>query len=158
MALLCLILFFFQVPYPGPPIHHVPRLVDSTFNHRITLCPAATSTPGELRHNDARVTVAELFGNVSSVDVHQVGDSFAEFSAVRRYLAELLARRPQTSYPSVPWAEGTPLAAWGVLATVHFKGEADAHLEATGSHLCLQHASGAATWWRLEPMDVWNEH
>jgi hypothetical protein len=143
---------------PGPPIHHVPRLVDSTFHHRITLCPAATTAAGELLQNDARRSTAELFGTVTSVDVHQFGDSFAGFAAVQRYLEQLLARRPRTSYPSIPWAEGTPLAAWGVLGTVHLNDGTDARLEAVGSHLCFQRATGAATWWRLEPMDVWSEH
>lgn len=158
MIPLALLLPFCRMILPGPPIHYVPRLVDSTFHHRIALCPAATTAAGDLLHNDARRSVAELFGTVTSVDAHQFGDSFAGFPAVERYLAQLLARRPRTSYPSVPWAEATPLGAWGVLGTVHFSDGPDAHLEAVGSHLCVQEADGSATWWRLEPMDVWSEH
>ena len=158
MIPLVLFLLFCQVTLPGPPIHHVPRLVDSTFHHRTTLCPAAATAAGDLLHNDVRRSVAELFGTVASVDVHQFGDGFVGFSAVQRYLGRLLAQRPRTSYPSLPWAEGTPLTAWGVLATVHLSDGSDARLEAVGSHLCLRRANGTTTWWRLEPMDVWDEH
>jgi hypothetical protein len=153
-----LVLLLLQATPPAPPINHVPRVVDSTFTRRSALCPAAGSGAWGLRPNDARRPVAELFGTISSVDVHQFGASFGSFPAVQLYLARLLAQRPRVSYSSVPWAEGTPLAAWGALGTVHFSAAADAHFEAVGPHRCLQESSGTGTWWRLAPIDVWGQH
>jgi hypothetical protein len=123
--------------------------------HRIAVCPNAIGTAGGLEPNDAQRPVSELLRTISSVDVHQFGTSFGRFSAVQRYLAKLLAQRPRVSYGSIPWAEGTPLAAWGVLGTVHFTAGADARFEAVGPHLCVQDSAGVGTWWRLAPSDVW---
>jgi hypothetical protein len=148
-------LLLLQAPAAGPPIRYVPRLVDSTFTRRTTICPGANAAAAGPRSNDSRRPVADLLGPAASVEVNQVGTGFARFSAVRRYLTGLLAQRPRTSYISVPWAEGTPLREWGVLGTVHFTGGADARFEAVGPHLCIVDATGVGTWWRLAPVDVW---
>ena len=153
MATLSSLLGFLTVLQSTPPIQHVPRLVDSTFTRRTTLCPNAARSGG-LWSNDAERPVAGLMGTISSVDVQQFGTGFADFSAVRSYLTALLAQRPHTSYPTAPWAEGTPLVAWGVIGTVHLQDGTDARFEASGPHLCVQTRLGVGTWWRLVPIDV----
>lgn len=149
------LLLLMQSAVAAPAIHHVPRLVDSSFATRGTLCRTAIATTAGLRPNDDRRTVAELVGRVASIDVHQFGTEFAGFPAVQRYLATLLGQRPHVSYPTIPWAEGTPLAGWGMLGTVHFAAGPDARLEAAGPHVCLLDSTGHATWWRVAPVDVW---
>jgi hypothetical protein len=138
-----------------PPIRNVPRPADSTFTNRVTICPDAKGREPGVQANEARLSVVEILGTIAAVDVHQFGTGFSGFPAVQRYLADLLTRRPRTSYTTLPWAEGTPLAALGVLGTVHFASGVDAHLEAAGTHLCLQDRNGLATWWRLGPTDLW---
>lgn len=108
-----------------------------------------------MRPNEARQTVADLFGKIAVIDVHQFGASFTGFPAVQQYLADMLTRRPRTSYTTLSWAEGTPLVEVGVLGTVRFASGVDVRLEAAGTHLCFEDRNGLATWWRLGPEEVW---
>jgi hypothetical protein len=139
----------------GPVIRHVPRMVDSTFDRRTSLCPGARTTGGDMQANEARLGVSDLLGGITAVDVHQFGTDFSGFTAVRSYLSDLLAERPRASYWYSPWAEATPLRASGVLATVHFPAGTRGRLEAAGVHLCLEDSTGIGRWWRLTPLDVW---
>ena len=152
-----MLLGMFLLPFvlQDPPIRHVPRTVDSTFAERGALCPHAPYLGGVSRPNDARRSVAEVLGTVTAVDVYQFGRSFVDFVAVQTYLHKQLAERPRVLYRHVPWAEATPLAAAGVLGTLHFATGSTGVFEATDVHLCAQDSSGAYWWLRLVPLDTW---
>ena len=141
--------------WQDPVIRHVPRTADSTFAERSRLCSNARYVGGGTVGNDARRSVAELLGTITSLDVHQFGPEFGDFAAVQTYLRTQLAQRPRTSYRSVPWAEGTPLAVSGVVGTIHFATGSTGRFEATNVHLCAQDASGLYWWFRLAPLDLW---
>jgi hypothetical protein len=78
------------------PIHLVPRTVDPTFERRYSLCPGASTEVGLTRSTDDRASVEELFGPVSSIEIHQFGSKFSTFSGVETYVRELLAKRPRS--------------------------------------------------------------
>jgi len=150
-------MFMLLLPVVGqdPPIRHVPQIVDSTFAERGGLCPNAHYPSGASRANDARLSVAQVLGPISTVDVYQFGQSFVDFVAVQTYLLRQLAQRPRVLYRYAPWAEATPLAAAGVLGTLHFATGSTGVFEATGVHLCAQDSSGVYWWLRLVPLDMW---
>jgi hypothetical protein len=148
---LCLLPFIGQ----DPPIRHVPQTVDSTFAQRGRLCPNAPDLSGVGRPNDARRSVAELLGSITSVDVHQFGRNFVDFVAVQAYLHQLLAQRPRGLSRSLGWANATPLAGEGVLGTLHFATGSTGVFEAAQVHLCAQDSSGVYWWLRLAPLDLW---
>ena len=154
-----IVMFFglLLLPWPGqdPPVRHVPRTADTTFASRAGLCPAARSPGGVSQANDARRSVAQLVGTVTSVDVYQFGRNFVDFAAVQTYLVKQLAQKPRVMYRYSPWAEGTPLAEMGVLGVFHFAGGSTGVFEATDVHLCVQDASGVYWWFRVAPMDLW---
>ena len=145
------------LPFVGqdPPIRHVPQTIDSTRAERKSLCPNAHALDGVNRANDARRSVAQVLGTITALDVHQFGPSFIDFVAVQTYLREQLAQRPRILYRYAPWAEATPLAAAGVLGTLHFATGSTGVFEATDVHLCAQDSSGVYWWLRLVPLDVW---
>ena len=138
-----------------PPIRHVPQTVDSTLAQRGGLCANAPSLSGVHRPNDGRRSVAQVLGSITAVDVHQFGRNFVDFAAVQAYLHQRLAQRPRVLFQYRPWAEATPLAAAGVLATLHFSTGSTGVFEATNVHLCAQDSSGVYWWLRLAPLDLW---
>ena len=152
MSLLALI--FLPLTGQDPPVRHVPR-VDSTITGTIALCSGAPSVAGGSRANDARLSISELFGAVTEVDVHQFGTSFVDFEAVQNYVHAQLAQRPRTLYRYSAWAEATPLAGSGVVGTIRFATGSEGRFEATGIHLCIEDGSGVYWWIRLAPSDVW---
>jgi hypothetical protein len=127
--------------WQDPAVRHVPRTVDSTFAQRSRLCSNARSLAGVSVANDARRSVAELLGTIASLDVHQFGPDFGDFVAVETYFRTQLAQRPRAAYRYEPWAESTPLAASGVVGTIHFATGSTGLFEATGVHLCAQDSS-----------------
>ena len=138
----------------GPPIRHVPRVVDVHFASRIHLCPGAPDSGGIGKSNDGRNTIAEFLGpGLREIAVHQIGDSFPEFSAVQGHIRRVLARRPHEFSRYSPWAEATPLAANGILATLRYTRGRSGRLEIAGWHLCFQDTTGTAWWVRVAPVD-----
>jgi hypothetical protein len=83
--------------WQDPVIRHVPRTTDSTFAERSRLCSNARYVGGGTVGNDARRSVAELLGTITSLDVHQFGPEFGDFAAVQTYLRTQLAQRPRTA-------------------------------------------------------------
>jgi len=140
--------------WQDPVIRHVPRTTDSTFAERSRLCSNARYVGGGTVGNDARRSVAELLGTITSLDVHQFGPEFGDFAAVQTYLRTQLAQRPRISYRHQPCAESTPLADAGVVGTLHFANGSTGLFETTGVHLCAQDASGVHWWFRLGPLEV----
>ena len=130
------------------PIHHVSRTVDPTFERRTRLCPGASYEGGVDRPNDTGASVEELLGPITSIEIHQFGPKFANFSAVETYVRELLAKRPRRVYRYQAWAEGTPLHG-GVLGTLRFENGLSGVFEATGPHVCVQDATSQHWWFRL---------
>ena len=148
-------MLLFPVVGQDPPIRHVPQVFDSAFAERRGLCPNAHYLGGASRANDARLSVAQVLGPIATVDVYQFGLNFVDFAAVQTYLRRQLAQRPRVLYRYVPWAEATPLAAAGVVATLHFATGSTGVFEATDVHLCAQDSSGVYWWLRLVPSDIW---
>lgn len=139
-----------------PPIRYVPRVVDAGLASRYHLCPDAPASGGANVANDARRSVAELLGpELVEVQVHQVGDGFRDFGAVEAHLRALLARRPRVASRDTPWAEGTPLAAGGILGTLRYPGGREGRIEVAGVHVCAQDSAGTFWWMRLAHVDVW---
>jgi hypothetical protein len=140
-----------------PPIRYESRVVDPHFAARHQLCPGAPDSGGLGLTNDSHRTVAEFIGpDLREITVHQIGDSFPRFAPVQRHIREVLAKRPQMFSRYSPWAEGTPLAGNGILATLRYSGRRTGQLEIAGSHLCWQDTSGTVWWARVAPVDVWN--
>jgi hypothetical protein len=137
------------------PIHHVSKTVDPAFWRRSSLCPCAPYDSDVQRSNDTRASVEELFGPITSIDIHQFGPKFANFSAVETYVRELLAKKPRFVYRSQPWANMTPLDRKGVLGTIRFGTGVSGVFEATGPYVCVQDATSQHWWFRLVPNDVW---
>ena len=133
------------------PIHHVSRTVDPGFERRARLCPGASYEGGVDRSNDTRASVDELFGPITSIEIHQFDPKFANFGAVETYVRELLAKRPRSVYRYQAWANGTPLDRGGVLGTIRFETGVSGVLEATGPYVCLQDAMSRHWWLRLVP-------
>jgi hypothetical protein len=152
MSLLALVL----LPLAGqePAVRHVPR-GDSPIGGTMALCSSAPHIGGGSRANDARLSISEVFGAVTEVDVHQFGASFVDFAAVQTYVRGRLAQRPRTLYRYQAWAEATPLAGSGVAGTIRFATGSQGHFEATGIHLCIEDASGVYWWIRLAPSEIW---
>jgi hypothetical protein len=127
----------FLLPFveQDPPIRHVPPTVDSPFAERGSLCPNAPSLSGVSRPNDARRSVAQVLGSISAVDVHQFGRNFVDFAAVQAYLHQRLAQKPRVLFRHLPWANATPLAAAGVLGTLHYASGSTGVFEATDVYL-----------------------
>ena len=151
---LCLLLMI--ASGSGPRIRHVPRVVDPGFATRFALCPNAPSTGGAGESNDDRRSVAELLGPaLVEIQVHQVGDGFADFGAVEAHLRWVLARRPHAVSHYSPWAEATPLATSGILGTLRYADGREGRLEVVGTHVCVQDGTGTVWWTRLTPVDVW---
>ena len=137
------------------PIQNVSRTVDPAFERRFRLCPGASYDGGVYRSNDTRASVEELFGPITSIEIHQFGPKFANFSAVETYVRELLAKKPRFVYRSQPWANRTPLDRKGVLGTIRFGTGVSGVFEATGPYVCVQDATSQHWWFRLVPNDVW---
>ena len=138
------------------PIHHVSRRVDPAFESRYQLCPGASYEGGVDRSNDTRASVEELFGPITSIEIHQFGPTFANFSAVESYVRELLAKRPRRVSRYQAWANATALDRDGVLGTIRFGNGVSGVFEATGPYVCLQDAMSRHWWLRLVPTgDVW---
>ena len=137
------------------PIHHLPRTVDPAFERRFRLCPGASDDGGVYSSNDTRASVEELFGPITSIEIHQFGPKFANFSAVETYVRELLAKRPRFVFRSQPWANMTPLDRDGVLGTIRFGNGVSGVFEAKGPYVCLQDAMSRYWWLHLIPYDVW---
>jgi hypothetical protein len=144
------------VPLAGQdlPVRLVPH-GDSTIDGTRALCSGAPSRGGDSRANDARLSISNMFGVVTEVDVHQFGSGFVDFAAVHTYLHAQLAQRPRTLYRYRPWAEATPLGDSGVVGTIRFATGSEGRFEVTGIHLCIEDASGVYWWIRLAPSDVW---
>ena len=138
-----------------PVMRHVPQTVDSTFAERSRLCSNARNLGGVSRANDARRSVAQMLGTITSLDVYQFGPIFGDFVAVQTYLRTQLAQRPRVLYRYEPWAESTPLAVTGVVGALHFATGSTGVFEATDVHLCAQDTSGVYWWFRLAPTDIW---
>lgn len=155
LALTLLAVFMTTLGPQNPPIHHVSKTVDPTFESRYRLCPRAFDEGGVDRSNDARASVEELFGRITSIEIHQYGGKFANFSAVESYVRELLAKRPRLVSRYQAWANVTALDPGGVLGTIRFANRVSGVFEATGPHVCLQDAMSRHWWLRLVPMDVW---
>jgi hypothetical protein len=137
------------------PIHHVSRTVDPAFESRYQLCPGAPYEGGVDRSNDTRASVEELFGPITSIEIHQFGPKFANFSAVETYVRELLAKRPRRVSRFQSWANSTALDRGGVLGTIRFGNGVSGVFDATGPDVCLEDAMSRHWWLRLVPMDVW---
>ncbi|HEX5575528.1 MAG TPA: hypothetical protein VFX42_06600 [Gemmatimonadales bacterium] len=102
-------------------IHYEPQVVDRHFTSRMDLCPGVPDSGGFGRANAHRQTIGEfLSGELREIVVHQIGDSFSEFAAVERQIRQVLAQRPQAFSRYSAWAEATPLAASGILATLRY--------------------------------------
>jgi hypothetical protein len=143
-------------PTAGPPIRYVPRLVDRDFSARHILCKGAPDTPGATRTNEARLSVAELLGSeLVEVQLHQIGEGFADFSAAIDQVRRLLSQRPQHLSNYSPWAEATPLASHGILGTLRYTDDRSGRLEIAGVHMCLQDSTGTYWWIRLAAIDIW---
>ena len=139
-----------------PDIRLVSRVVDRHFADRSRLCPGESATAAVPLPNDERRSVQEFLGPaLLELQVHQMGDSFADFPAARDHLRALLRARPRawTRFPN--WAEGTPFRTWGLLGTVHHTGDRVGRLEAVGNHLCVADSTGVTWWARLEAVDLW---
>jgi len=153
-VVLAVVLMIF--PDSGPPIRHVPRVVDTGFATRSSLCPDAPSIGGAVEANDARRSVAEFLGpELVELQVHQVGDSFQDFGAVATHLRWILAQRPQFVSRYAPWAEGTPMGAAGILGTLRYTEGSAGRVEVAGVHVCVQDSTGTVWWIRLAPIDLW---
>ena len=140
----------------GPRIRHVPRVVDTQFATRSSLCPDAPVSGGTSEGNDARRSVAEFLGpELVELHVYQVGGGFPDFGAVAAHLRWVLAQRPRSVSRYSPWAEGTPLAAAGILGTLRYTRGRGGRVEVVGVHVCLQDSAGTTWWMRLAPIDVW---
>jgi hypothetical protein len=137
------------------PIHNMSRTVDPAFERRSKLCPGDSDDGGVYRSNDTRASVEELFGPITSIEIHQFGPKFANFSAVETYVRELLAKRPRFVSRYQAWANLTPLDREGVLGTIRFGNGVSGVFEATGPYVCLQDAMSRHWWLRLVPDDVW---
>ena len=136
------------------PIHHVSKTVDPAFWRRTRLCPGASYDSDVHRSNDTRASVEELFGPITSIEIHQFGPRFSNFGAVETYVRDLLAKRPRQVSRQQDWAEGTPLDR-GVLGTIRFGNGVSGVFEATGPHVCVQDATSQHWWFRLVPHEVW---
>jgi hypothetical protein len=136
------------------PIHQVSRTVNPAFERRVRLCPGASYEGGVDRSND-RASVEELFGPITSIEIHQFGPKFANFSAVETYVRELLAKRPRFVSRYRAWANLTSLGRDGVLGTIRLGNGMSGVFEATGPYVCLQDAMSRHWWLRLVPDDVW---
>jgi len=139
------------------PVRLVPH-GNSTIDGARALCSGAPSRGGDSRANDARLSLSNVFGAVTELDVHQFGSGFVDFAAVQTYLHAQLAQRPRTLYRYSAWAEATPLGASGVVGTIRFATGSEGRFEVTGVHLCIEDASGVYWWIRLAPSDVWPPH
>ena len=137
------------------PIHHDSRTVDPAFESRYALCPGASYEGGVDQSNESRASVEELFGPITTIEIHQFGPKFTTFSAVEAYVRDLLAKRPRRVSRYQPWANLTALAREGVLGTIRFGNGVSGVFEATGPYVCLQDAMSRHWWLRLVPMDVW---
>lgn len=139
-----------------PDIRFVPQVVDRHFADRSRLCAGDSATSAVPLPNDERRSVLAFLGPaLLELQVHQAGDSFAEFPTAREHLRALLRARPRaiTRFPN--WAEGTPFRTWGLLGTIHFTRDRVGRLEAVGNHLCVADSTGVTWWLRLEAVDVW---
>jgi hypothetical protein len=140
-----------------PPIRHVPRVVDVHFASRMQLCPEAPDSGGTGQVNDSQRTITEFLGTgLREIAVHQIGDSFPKFSVAQQHIREVMARRPQVFSRYSPWAEATPLAANGILATLLYTRGRSGRLEIAGTHLCFQDPTGTVWWVRVAPVDLWH--
>lgn len=137
------------------PIRAAPRLVDPHLASRGRLCPTAPDSAGTLQSNDSAQSILQFLGpGLAEVAVHQTGDSFRGFPPVEAHIRQVLGSRPGAFFRGTPWAEGTPLAANGILGTVRYRNGAAGTLEITGHHVCVQD-SLVRTWWiRVAPGDL----
>lgn len=155
---LALLALFLPVPLSTqePSIRLVPRVVDPHFMQRSRMCGQDSATSAFPVRNDHRRSVQAILGPaLREIQVHQVGDSLAEFSRAQERLRALLQARPLALTRSPNWAEGTPFRTWGLLATIHYSHNRSGRLEAVGNHLCLADSTGVTWWLRLEAVDVW---
>jgi hypothetical protein len=139
-----------------PPIRHVPRVVDVHFASRMHLCPGTPDRGGIGQANDTGKTITEFLGTgLREIAVHQIGDSFPKFNVVQQHIRQVMSQRPQEFSRYSPWAEATPLAANGILATLRYTRGRSGRLEIAGSHLCFQDTTGTVWWVRVGSVDVW---
>ena len=136
------------------PIQNVSRTVDPAFERRSRLCPGAPYDSDVYRSNDTRASVEELFGPITSIEIHQFGPRFSNFGAVETYVRDLLAKRPRRVSRQQDWAEMTLLDR-GVLGTIRFGTGVSGVFEATGPYVWVQDATSQHWWFRLVPNDVW---
>ena len=140
----------------GPRIRYVPRTIDHAFTTRIHLCKSAPDTPGAIQTNEAKLSIAELLGSeLSEIQVHQIGQGFADFNAAADHIRDLLRQRPRVLSKYTPWAEGTPLAVQGILGTLQYSGDRFGRIEIAGVHACLQDSIGTFWWVRVAVVDLW---
>jgi hypothetical protein len=154
MAVLLMVLTILSLA--RPPIRWVPKIVDHQFTTRFDICPTSPRSVGTFEDNEARRSVAELFGpELIELHVHQVGDSLRNFTKVASHIRHLLAQRPRFVSRFPPWAEATPMEADGILGTLRYTRGRTGRFEIAGIHLCAEDSSGKASWIRLAPGDRW---
>src|ERR1700752_1350244 len=153
-AALTLMLMAFSI---GPHIRDVPRTVDHAFTTRLRLCNGAPdNTVGAVQANEAKLSLADLLGSeLIELQVHQIGKGFGDFNAAADHIRELLAQRPRVLTSYAPWAEATPLAVQGILATLQYSGDRSGEIEIAGVHACFQDRTGTFWWVRVAAGDVW---
>jgi len=145
------------IAFSGEPrIRYVPRTIDHAFTTRFHLCQNSPDTPGAIQTNAAKLSITELFGSdLIEIQVHQIGDGFADFNAAADHVRDLLRQRPRVISKYTAWAEGTPLAVQGILGTLKYGRGRSGRIEISGVHACLQDSTGTFWWVRVAALDLW---
>ena len=80
----------YDVPTPGAP----------AVKSRFRLCPNASAESGVSRANDTRASIEQLFGTLTSVEIHQFGQSFLTSAQSRRTFVDC-SRRDLAKYLAI---------------------------------------------------------
>ena len=134
-----------------------PVVFDPLEPPHLHLCPGVPNSPGSMRDNDHRKTLAEFLGSpAKTVRVHYYSDDWKDFDHVRLRLKKILDTKPKTFYRYEAWAEPTMLSNGGIIATIAYSNGKEGHLEiASRTHLCAQDQAGTYWWVRLEAIDIY---
>jgi hypothetical protein len=110
-------------------------------------CPAPKNAIGKYGTLDKPASISELMGApIKEVRIRKYGQRWKSAEDVRSHVSELLKKRTETTYSSVPWAE---IVYPDILARIQFSDKTRGTLEESGDHVCFTDHSGTAVWLRL---------
>ena len=121
------------------------------------LCPADPATGRAMLQNEAKRTVAEIYGLQGSVVAVEFAspDWAGRGDDLKRRVDQVLGSRPRFLAPQIIWAEGADLRSDTFTTTLRRSDGAVARLSVSGYQVCLRDANGEPWFFRKVPLDLW---